>query len=42
MQADGMVNLDPSWKKEKLFEEIEEIEKKLRHLLGSQSRKENF
>jgi uncharacterized coiled-coil DUF342 family protein len=29
MEADGMVNLDPSWKKEKLFEEIEEIEKKI-------------
>ena len=24
-----MVNLDPSWKKEKLFDEIEEIEKKI-------------
>jgi len=29
MEADGMVNLDPSWKKEKLFDEIEEIEKKI-------------
>jgi uncharacterized coiled-coil DUF342 family protein len=29
METDGMVNLDPSWKKEKLFEEIEEIEKKI-------------
>jgi len=29
MEKDGMINLDPSWKKEKLFEEIEEIEKKI-------------
>ena len=29
IEADGMVNLDPSWKKEKLFDEIEEIEKKI-------------
>ena len=29
MEADGMVNLDPSWKKEKLFDEIEEIERKI-------------
>ena len=29
MQADGMINLDPLWKKEKLFEEIEDIEKKI-------------
>jgi uncharacterized coiled-coil DUF342 family protein len=27
MEVDGMINLDPSWKKEKMFEEIEEIEK---------------
>ena len=29
MEADGMVNLDPSWKKEKLFDEIDEIEKEI-------------
>ena len=29
VQSDGMINLDPSWKKEKMFEEIEEIEKKI-------------
>jgi uncharacterized coiled-coil DUF342 family protein len=27
MEVDGMINLDPLWKKEKMFEEIEEIEK---------------
>ena len=26
MEKDGMINLDPAWKKEKLFDEIEEIE----------------
>tara|TARA_B100000214_G_C23971512_1_gene630396 strand:+ start:2774 stop:3610 length:837 start_codon:yes stop_codon:yes gene_type:complete len=29
IQSDGMINLDPSWKKEKMFEEIEDIEKKI-------------
>jgi uncharacterized coiled-coil DUF342 family protein len=29
IQNDGMINLDPSWKKEKMFEEIEDIEKKI-------------
>ncbi len=29
MEKDGMVNLDPLWKKEKLLEEIEDIEKKI-------------
>ena len=27
-----MINLDPVWKKEKMFDEIEEIEKKNRNL----------
>ena len=37
MQADGMVNLDPSWKKEKLFEEIEEIETEIKEARGMRS-----
>ena len=29
IEGDGMINLDPVWKKEKMFDEIEEIEKKI-------------
>ena len=29
IQSDGMINLDPSWKKEKMFEEIDDIEEKI-------------
>ena len=29
IQNDGMINLDPSWKKEKMFEEIDDIEEKI-------------
>jgi len=29
IEDDGMINLDPGWKKEKMFDEIEEIEKKI-------------
>ena len=29
MESGGMVNLDPRWKKEKLFEKLEEIEQKI-------------
>ena len=29
VQKDAMINLDPAWKKEKMFEEIEEIERKI-------------
>ncbi|MEE3270236.1 MAG: hypothetical protein VX204_03895 [Candidatus Thermoplasmatota archaeon] len=29
MEADGMVNLDPNWKKEKLLDELEEIENEI-------------
>ena len=29
IEGDGMINLDPGWKKEKMFDEIEEIEKKI-------------
>ena len=29
IEGDGMINLDPEWKKEKMFDEIEEIEKKI-------------
>ncbi|MFL2493159.1 MAG: hypothetical protein ACJ0HH_00160 [Candidatus Thalassarchaeum sp.] len=29
IETDGMVNLDPSWKKEKLLEELEEIENEI-------------
>ena len=28
-EGDGMINLDPDWKKEKLFEELQDIEKKI-------------
>ena len=29
IQSDGMINLDPSWKKEKMLEEIDDIEEKI-------------
>ena len=28
-EGDGMINLDPNWKKEKLFEELQDIEEKI-------------